>query len=278
MKNVIKIIGILFLLLSGMACKRNQAGPGSEVNPPAKAGPIIKVMTYNIHIGNPPSKPAEVRDLQAIANVINAQKPDLVALQEVDVNTQRSGVNVDQAKELARLTGMNYFYAKAIDFQGGQYGDAVLSRFPILESVSYQLPVTQQLGGETRSVAMITVEKEGYKFYFSSTHLDHLGAEDNRLLQAAELNKIVGGLSRPLIIAGDMNAIPSSKTMALLQQQLFMGCNTACPFTIPATAPTRTIDYIMMRPYNKFNIKNYNVINETYASDHLPLIAEIELK
>nr|WP_121273672.1 endonuclease/exonuclease/phosphatase family protein [Pedobacter schmidteae] len=278
MKNVIKIIGILFLLFSGMACKRNQAVPGPEVNPPAKAGPIIKVMTYNIHIGNPPSKPAEVRDLQAIANVINSQKPDLVALQEVDVNTQRSGVNVDQAKELARLTGMNYFYAKAIDFQGGQYGDAVLSRFPILESVSYQLPVTQQLGGETRSVAMITVEKEGYKFYFSSTHLDHLGAEDNRLLQAAELNKIVGSLSRPLIIAGDMNAIPSSKTMALLQQQLFMGCNAACPFTIPATAPTRTIDYIMMRPYNKFNIKNYNVINETYASDHLPLIAEIELK
>jgi len=234
-------------------------------------------MTYNIHIANPPSKPGVV-DVEAIANVIKAQKPDLVALQEVDVNTRRSGVNLHQAKELARLTGMNYFYTKAIEYDGGLYGDAVLSRFPILDSIRYELPVTQRLGGELRSVAMITVQVEGKRFFFASTHLDHLAAEDNRLLQAQELNKIVKDLPYPLIIAGDLNANPTSQTMNILKEQLTWGCKSSCPYTFSAQNPKSTIDYIMFKPINKFNVINYNIVNETYASDHLPLVAEVQLK
>ncbi len=71
----------------------------------------IKVMTYNIHHCNPPSAGEKI-DVAAIAKVINDESPDFVALQEVDVYTLRSGKGLNQAKELARLTGMNFFFQK----------------------------------------------------------------------------------------------------------------------------------------------------------------------
>ncbi|WP_316811541.1 endonuclease/exonuclease/phosphatase family protein [Pedobacter heparinus] len=268
----------IFLLLMLSCSKGKGDGKAEQPDPPKEVkGTKVKVMTYNIHIGNPPSKPAGTVDLPAIAAVIKAQDPDLVALQEVDVNTNRSGASLDEAKELARLTGMNYFYTRAIDYDGGQFGDAVLSRFPILESQRYELPVTAKLGGETRSVALITVEKEGQRFLFASTHLDHLTAEDNRVLQATELVKIVKTLTLPLIIAGDFNAIPLSNPLTILRQELSWGCKSSCPLTFSAQKPASTIDYVMMRPAEKFNVLSYVAVNETYASDHLPLVSEIQL-
>jgi endonuclease/exonuclease/phosphatase family metal-dependent hydrolase len=281
MKQILSIKPFMpaFLLLLLLSCSKGKGDAKSEQpDPPVQIyGTKVKVMTYNIHIGNPPSKPAGTVDLVAIAAVIKAQDPDLVALQEVDVNTSRSGATLDEAKELARLTGMNYFFTKAIDYDGGQFGDAVLSRFPILESKRYELPVTAKLEGETRSVAMITVEKEGQRFLFASTHLDHLSAEDNRVLQANELVKIVKALTLPLIIAGDLNATPVSNPLAILRQELSWGCKSSCPLTFSAQKPASTIDYVMMRPAEKFNVLSYVAVNETYASDHLPLVTEIQL-
>src|SRR5690606_19323439 len=143
---------IAIILMIMISCGKSSTGNPSEEEPPVdppKEGPVVKVMSYNIHIGNPPSKPTDFRDLVSIAKAINLNKHDLVALLKVDNKTNRSGSTVDQAQELARLTGMYVFYTKAIDYQGGEFGDAVLSRFPIIEKVRYELPVTQELGGET---------------------------------------------------------------------------------------------------------------------------------
>ncbi|TZF86025.1 endonuclease (plasmid) [Pedobacter sp. BS3] len=278
MKSVLgNTIKLTVILLLTCACNKAKEAPKDPVKPPVNKGLIVKVMSYNIHIGNPPSKPANYRDLSAIASVINIEKPDLVALSEVDNKTQRSGVTVDQAKELGKLTGMYYFFTKAMDYQGGEYGDAVLSRFPILESTRYVLPTTGS-GFEPRSVAMITVEKEGRKFHFAATHLDHTAEDANRILQANELVKIINQLSIPLIIAGDWNAQPSSQPIEILKQTLTPTCVNNCLLTFPATKPDRTIDYIMYKPLEKFKVLNLRTVNETYASDHLPLTAEIELK
>ena len=145
-------------------------------------------MTYNIHHCNPPSAGAKI-DVEAIAQVIRKEKPDLVALQEVDVNTERSGKGLHQAKELARLTGMNFYFSKAIDHQGGDYGVAVLSRFPILDSTRFILPIDPKIGGETRTLAAITVEvAKGKKLVFACTHLDL--KEPNRLSQSEQIHKL----------------------------------------------------------------------------------------
>jgi endonuclease/exonuclease/phosphatase family metal-dependent hydrolase len=85
----------------------------------------LKVLCYNIHHALPPSKKDSI-DLDAIARVIIRSKPDLVALQEVDVHTRRSGP-FNQAEELGRKTGLTPYFIKAIDYDGGEYGVAILS-------------------------------------------------------------------------------------------------------------------------------------------------------
>lgn len=87
----------------------------------------LRVMTYNIHVGVGMDKQL---DLPRIAAVINAQHPDLVGLQEVDRGVARTQ-RIDEIAELAKLTRMDYAFAFNLHYQGGQYGVAILSRFPI---------------------------------------------------------------------------------------------------------------------------------------------------
>ena len=89
---------------SGSDAPAEPEKPAPEVNTTIKAGQTIKVMTYNIHHANPPAQSASLIDMAGIAAVINAEKPDFVALQEVDKNTRRSGVNLNQAQDLASRT------------------------------------------------------------------------------------------------------------------------------------------------------------------------------
>lgn len=213
----------------------------------------------------------------AIARVINQEKPDLVALQEVDIHTERSGKQLDQARELARLTGMQSFFMKALDYQGGEYGVAVLSRFPIVDSVGYLLPRNSELGGEDRSVAAITVlvPRRG-KVVFASTHLDL--KEGNRLAQAEAIVDHFKNTALPMILAGDFNAQPGSTTIDYLDQHFTRTCMQNCLPTIPVENPTRTIDFVMFTPGRNINAVSTRVISEKYASDHLPVVAELTVK
>src|SRR5687767_9252619 len=95
--------------------------------PSAIAKRSIRVMTYNIHVGVGMDKKL---DLQRIADVINKERPDLVGLQEVDRGVERTQ-RKDEIVELASLTKMEYAFAHNLDYQGGQYGVAILSRFKI---------------------------------------------------------------------------------------------------------------------------------------------------
>ena len=113
----------------------------------AGSGHAIRVLCYNIHHGA--GMDGEL-DLKRIARVIKSASPDIVSLQEVDKQTERSH-GVDQAKELARLTGMQYAYGASMPFQGGEYGNAVLTTFPIRASETVPLP------GEPRSALCVTL-------------------------------------------------------------------------------------------------------------------------
>lgn len=272
MMRITCLLGLAALLFS---CSKGKGGTPDPVDTTTGSVKVnIKVMSYNIRRGIPMNSPDI--DLQGTANVINAIQPDLVALSEVDRFTKRSGVTVDQAKELGRLTGMYHYFTKAISHDGGEYGDAVLSRFPILDSARFGLPIAVA-GSELRSVAMITVEKEGMRFRFASTHLDHLSREDNRILQAREIvQEIVPQIADPLVIAGDLNALPASETISILKQAFLPGC-TSCAFTFPSDKPDRTIDYIMYRPANHFRVISYGPVTGKLASDHLPVVAVLQM-
>lgn len=242
--------------------------------PTGSSGGTLTVMTYNIHHCNPPSLPEGQIDVPAIAKVINDARPDLVALQEVDVNTERSGKGKNQAMELAQLTGMHFYFAKAIDHQGGDYGVAVLSKFPVLDSLHLPLPLPAEVKGEPRTVAAVKVRTPGGKeIWFASTHLDL--KEETRLFQSDIIIKRLGSLKAPVILAGDFNAVPASPVIARLDKTFTRTCIDDCLPTSPHINPRRTIDFIMFSRSGRIRATKTSVPNETYASDHLPVVAEL---
>lgn len=242
----------------------------------AQKADTITVVSYNIHHGNPPGKPGVI-DLDAIANVLANQKPDFVALQEVDVNINRSG-NLNQAEYLAKKLNMHFYFAKAIDHDGGDYGVAVLSKHPILEQHSLKFSRIEGLKAEDRVLAIVTVKlNNGKKVAFGSTHLDHQKDEALRLLQVSEIVKYAEKEKGAFIIAGDFNAMPSSATIQLLDKSFERTCQQ-CGFTIPVVTPKRAIDFIAFKPNRKISIFSHEVIQEHQASDHLPIVAKIILK
>lgn len=273
-----KLVYVVSLLAALAACSRNSTTvvnkEGDKKDEAARAD--LKVMTYNIHHCNPPSEKVKI-DVEAIARVINQEKPDLVALQEVDNHTERSGKGLNQARELARLTGMKSFFVKALDYQGGEYGVAVLSRLPIVDSVGYLLPRKPELGGEDRAVAAITVQlPKNKKVIFASTHLDL--KEGNRLSQSEGIVRHFKDAGLPMILAGDFNAMPGSATINYFDQHFTRTCKQNCLPTIPVETPNRAIDFIMFNPANGFRALSTRVISEKYASDHLPVVAELAIQ
>lgn len=260
--------GIKYLLLAMMAllvysCHTPQLATSGNK-------PVLKIMTYNIRHGAPIHKANDDIQIKGIAAAINAQKPDLVALEEVDSVTERAPI--DEAKELARLTGMHYFFSKTINFQGGQYGDAILSRFPILSTQHIELPMPNS-SGEARALGIVTVEPfHGVKINFAVTHLDL--KKENRIAEINQIIQISKQSEHPFILAGDFNASPQSEEIKLMNSEFTFACDTNCPLTFPSDHPRITIDYIVLNPAAEkiFSVESYKAIPDIEASDHLPLM------
>ena len=235
---------------------------------------LIKVMTYNIQHGR--GMDGEV-NIERIAQVILDEGADIVALQEVDVGVERSG-RTDIASELSELTGLEYnVFGKNLDHQGGDYGNATLSRFPIVE---YENIHFEQMGPEKRGILTTLIEIGEFNLLMLNTHLDHRGDDDSErvlYIQGAR-DKIIPGYEKDgTIFVGDMNDVPGSNTYAALADFLtdaWMVSGDGEGLTIPADNPLRRIDYIF---YSGLLSSTLIWVPETYASDHLPVVSEFEL-
>jgi endonuclease/exonuclease/phosphatase family metal-dependent hydrolase len=232
----------------------------------------LRVMSYNIHLGIGMDGKL---DLARTAKLIVSHKPDLVALQEVDNKTRRTG-GVDQTAELAKLTGLHGQFGKAMDHDGGQYGEAVLSRWPILKAENFPLP--GDLGYEPRAALMVRVGVHQVgPLWFVGTHLDHTRNAKQRRMQIDKLDEVLLRDDRlPAILAGDFNAEPSSDEM----RRVFKHWTDAGPshdqLTWPADKPRMRIDYILYRPQSRWRVLHAEVIDEPLVSDHRPVLVELE--
>ncbi|MFT2009988.1 endonuclease/exonuclease/phosphatase family protein [Pontibacter sp. 13R65] len=270
----------MLILLTGAAlwvasCSNKPTSAATPADSATKAS-SLKVMSYNVHHCSPPSKPGEI-DIEAIVRVISAQNPDVVALQEIDVHTERSG-KVNQAAEIAQLLEMNYYFGKAIDYAGGEYGVAILSKFPLSEAIVHPLPSKAETKGEPRVLATAKIMlADGTAIRFGSTHLDAQKDPLNRKMQVEEIRRIASSEKLPFVIAGDFNATPESDEMVMLDKSFTRTCQTCAP-TIPVVQPTKAIDFIAFKPAVKFSVASHQVIQERYASDHLPVVALINMR
>ncbi len=252
----------VFFLLAG-AVIRAQEISGSTT---------IKVLTFNIYHGETMQGNF---DLDRIASVIKAVDPDLVAMQEVDFKTNRAH-QYDLATELGWRTKMASLFGIAMPYDGGGYGEAILSKRPIIASQNVPLPHSPE--NEARTALQVFVEMEsGDTICFIGTHLEHQKNNPDRIIQVKKINEVFTKVKYPTLLAGDLNATPSSMPIEILKTVWTDGFSNNPEFTFPSDNPDRKIDYIMYRPENRWKVIENRVICDKIASDHCALLTVLKL-
>ena len=232
----------------------------------------VSILTYNIYHGEDANGDS---NLDAVAGIINSLGPDLVALQEVDNKTTRAK-GLDLTAELSQRTGMKGIFGKAMDYAGGGYGEAVLTRHPVIYIMNNPLPHTPN--AEPRAALEIQIELPNKEIIvFVGTHLDHLRDQNNRMNQAGRIKELYQDYDLPVILAGDLNATPGSDPINLLSRQWSYASEGDPQPTMPSVNPRRKIDYIMYKPKDRWKVIEVRVIDEKVASDHCPMFAVLEL-
>jgi endonuclease/exonuclease/phosphatase family metal-dependent hydrolase len=254
-----KHLSLLIAILLCLSC--------SESNKSIEKHQVLRVLSYNIHHGE--GMDGKI-DIERIANVISKENPDLVALQEVDKFCTRSG-DRDMAAELGKLLGMEHIFGKAMDFQEGEYGLAVLSKLPIKEKNLHRLPK----GDEPRCALEVKVKIGNYpkQVSFICIH-NSWNSEGIRIKQIKELLKFLDEHDHPVVLAGDFNAKRKSESMMLLQHADWKILSFQSKKMSVSAVPDSQIDFFVIRNFPHSSVES-RVIEETIASDHSPIFAEI---
>jgi endonuclease/exonuclease/phosphatase family metal-dependent hydrolase len=260
-------IAVGLLLALGAAASAGQAKPSA------------RVLVFNIHAGKDAGSRAS---LEGIAALVRSTDADLVLLQEVDRNTRRSG-NVDQLRILGDLTGYATAFGRSLDYDGGQYGIAALSRERIAQSATEPLPIEPpqpRAGGsyEPRAALSFAASTRLGRITAITTHLDASGDEHYRLQESAHIVQMTKRRRRNelLVAGGDFNAEPASATYAQViaggLRDAWKECGAGDGLTYPADKPVKRIDYLFLAAGLRCSKAE---VLDTRLSDHRPLLVTL---
>jgi endonuclease/exonuclease/phosphatase family metal-dependent hydrolase len=262
------IFAVLVLLLLGGCAAAGQRAP---------AAAPLRVLVYNIHAGK---DAAGTPNLERVAEVVRTSRADVVLLQEVDRETERSG-REDQLATLEKLTALHGVFGRTLPYQGGQYGIAILSRWPIEADSLHLLPISRASADtarapEPRGALHASVRTPGGRVHLVSTHLDASRGDAYRLQQIAgviELAKKLRDSGELTLIGGDFNSTPDSPTVGRMTasgwRDAWIGCGAGAGPTIPDDAPVRRIDDLFLPPTLRCDSAE---VRESRASDHRPVL------
>lgn len=247
---------------------------------PRGTSKAIRVLVFNIHAGKDAGgKP----NLEGVAALVKSTDADLVLLQEVDRGTRRSG-KVDQVQVLESLTGYSAAFGRSLDYDGGLYGIAALSKRGIGVHATEALPIEPpqaRAGGsyEPRAALMLTAATSAGAVQAINTHLDASRDEHYRLQESRHILALVKklGASRvPVMAAGDFNAEPGSGTYKQLMaggvRDAWTECGSGEGFTYPADKPIKRIDYLFLTAGLRCTAAE---VIDTRISDHRPLLVTV---
>lgn len=254
LKNIFLLIAVV--LLSG-SCAVAKKSKESERQ--------LKILSYNVRNARGMD---DVVDFDRVADVIDRINADCVALQELDSATERSG-GVVVLDELAKRTDMYGSYSASIDYQGGKYGVGVLTKEKPLRVETIPLPGSE----EKRSLLVVEMED----FVICSTHWSL--RQPDRMASVALINEALKKFTtKPVFLAGDLNAVLESDEIADLTQEWSILNDSNQP-TIPVDNPTRCIDYVLFKnnPSFRAQVTDTKVENEPFASDHLPVWVQVRI-
>ncbi len=249
---------LLFLLIVSAGCaSKKPAGHNDFIT--------TRILSYNVKncLGMD-----GVVDYKRVADVIKLIEPEIVALQELDSATQRSNGNVVLDK-LAQYTGMYGTYGASIDYQGGKYGIGILTKEKPLGWKRIPLPGRE----EKRSLLIV----ELHDLVIGCTHFS-LNAED-RLVSAGIVSDAFNDYAKPVLLAGDLNAVPGSPVIESIQKKWNILNDPSVP-TIPSNQPRNCIDFILGLKSSAyvFDTEQAVVVQEPVASDHLPVWAVVNIR
>jgi endonuclease/exonuclease/phosphatase family metal-dependent hydrolase len=237
----------------------------------------VRVLSWNVHAMVGADRR---RDVDRIARVISEIAPDVAGLQEVGAPLG-PGDPPDPAQALGALTGLHAAFGPTMHHRRGfAYGNAVLARHPITATRCYDLTVS---GREPRGCLRADVEAEGTRVHFFAAHLGLHWRERRR--QAAQLLSADilrdAALAHPLVLVGDFNSLSNrSAVPRWLRRQLVdcaLAAENAAP-TFPAFFPLLRLDHCYVDA--AFAVRGVDVVRTALAraaSDHLPLVVELEV-
>lgn len=225
----------------------------------------LRIMSYNIRNGRGMD---DTISYQRTADIINKVHPDVVAVQEIDSVTGRSG-KTDVLRELAGRTLMYHTYAPAIDYDGGKYGIGMLSKEKPKGFRYLSLP------GREEQRALLMVEFE--KYIYCCTHLSL--TEEDRMNSLSIIRNEAAASGKPFFIGGDWNAEAGSDFIKEFRNDFHLLTNPK-EVTFPADKPNVTLDYIaaFARDTALFISTSSRVLHEPLASDHRPVVTDILFK
>jgi endonuclease/exonuclease/phosphatase family metal-dependent hydrolase len=248
-----------------------------QSKPATKPAPRrLKLLTYNVHscIGTDRRLAPE-----RIAEVIATLQPDIIGLQELDVGRKRTG-GIDQAHAIAEILKMRHHFHAALDVEEEQYGDAILTALPAELIKAGPLPSV----GEQRGALWIEVEIGGQRLQVINTHLglrriDRLKQAD--MLLGSEWLGSDRCRENPVVLLGDFNSIPASapyKRLAGRMTDIRNHAESPLRPTFPSRFPLLKLDHIFLSDgVRAISAEVISTPLAKQASDHLPLLATIEI-
>ena len=244
------------------------------------AGSMPRIMTYNVHrcVGMDGKL-----DVARTAKVIAQHRPDIVALQELDVGRMRTGL-VDQAHAIAELVGMRFHFHPAFQVEEESYGDAILSAAPMRLVKAGPLPGSRAVRGlEPRGALWVKIELDGAELDVVNTHLGLVPHE-----QRAQADALISAqwlahadFADPAILLGDFNATQHHgayrRLVARLRDAQFAVRRRRLP-TFPSRFPMLRIDHVFIsRSIAVTGVHAPRGGLTRIASDHLPLVVDFRL-
>ncbi len=268
LRSKLSVLSVAVLLVTWVGCHVATRAQAADRSPRS-----LRVMSYNILAGD--------RGLEGIRTMLEAADADVVALQEVDEKTKRSG-RVEQASVLGKALSMQHAFAAHFPYQGGEYGVALLSKYPIVSSQRRRVKGSRlaQLDATVRTpsgdVRIIVVH---YTVTFPLRDEKETAATNAaRLAEATATASLAKASEGPVLVLGDMNDDTGSPTY----EQFAPTMQDACEVKGKGLAKTwnsafalTRIDYVWASKH--FEVEACGTLPGT-ASDHLPVVADLRLK